>query len=435
MSSIFNSQTLAKISTFRKYLFRVAIWTLIAGVIMGVVMIFASDNTEINTTVGNLTNSLFIAAAGLIVCAICFILLESKKTPVQLFAILTIAASVIWLVLWILSIWNWDVFETCTRNYIKPTPYGTGGYILDAYSNAYTYSCTYSPLFRIASISTYVSIFSFYTALILNLYVGERRDLMRPLRFVDIVLALYLCCFASFVTGDFDTRNPVIQKFSILAIFALISCIIVTFVTIIISYIEKNRARYAFLQNGGVEANPTPEKKHFRVKGRILSKEVVAEENTDNTTKPPQGTDLSTYANQVPPEDITALDSEDSTTPKIKLGPSRIMGESIPPQPKSEAELRAEVEAELRRESIEREIRAKLANRRNADGAYDPDAEDVYPDETYKDYSENADDQEYLLNPFGIKQASAVQEDEDLINAVNELNEHIDEKGHYEENS
>ena len=430
MSSIFNSQTLAKISTFRKHLFRLAIWVLIAGVVMGVVAIFVSDTEEINTTVGRVTGSIFIAAAMLFTSAICFVFLESKKSAAQVFAIITILASLVWAVLWILSIWNWELFQTCTRSSYTPiTPYSYSPDI------AYRTICEPTMVYKAALISTFVAISGFYSAILLNLYEGERRDLMNPLRFVGVILAIYLCIFGSIMTGVTDTSNSIVQKFYILSGFALAICIVLLIVACIISRIEKNRARFAMLQNGGTETNPIPEKKHFRVKGRILSKEVVAEESTNQAAKQPQGTDLSEYANHIPPEDVTALESDDSNTPKIKLGPSRIMGDSIPPQPKSEAELRAEVEAELRRESIEREIRSKLANRRNADGAYDPDAEDVYPDETYKGYSENADDQEYLLNPFGIKQASAVQDDEDLINAANELNEHIDEKGHYEENN
>lgn len=378
MNGIISNATLKKIASFRKHLLRLATWVIIGGVAAGIAVIFLVDKSELGDILGKMVATIISIALVLMVSVNGFAILEARKAAAQIFAIATMVTSLAWLALWMFAIWG-NIYEN------------------DLMTKAML-------------ICAILAVWGFYIANMLNLFEGRRRDVLQPLRIVGILAATYatgyFCAFILCGPFDGDLNN----KLQILAWFGVIIGIIILPVAAVIS---KNERKYTARLVEAKNAN------HIVHASRQHAAPTL---------------DLSKYSDKVPPE-IPIVEDEPSVQPgrKMKIGPSRGMDTSVSSPRKTEAELRAEVEEEIRRETIEKELRAKLSSQRNADGAYtdDPEAADPYPKETYDDYAQDADDEEYLLNPFGVKQATAAQEDEDIINAVNELNEYIDDKGQY----
>ncbi len=108
--SILKEASLEKIRSFRKALFKVAIWVFVGGVIMGALFVLFGG-TESAEAFGRVMGTLFAVAVLLAVASNCFRLLEEEASAVQVFAMIGLGFSIFAALLVILEVWGLFVTE------------------------------------------------------------------------------------------------------------------------------------------------------------------------------------------------------------------------------------------------------------------------------------------------------------------------------------
>ena len=330
MTGIISEKNLKRIEKFRKYLLRVAIWTLIAGIVLGAVMILVSDPSGVSEMVGKTMGTIFLAALMMILCVNSFYRLESQDKTVQIFAVVAI-----WFPDVLAACW-WD--EGACSKYLS-THKGTTYYYDDARADGCPkyigWECAPSIFAKIATIASCVSAFGFLASNIMSMYEGRRKDILKPLKIASTALVGYVCLWGcmAICARDFY-KDPVLSKLSALAGFASGIWLIMVVLTWIISHIERNKAGLRRGERGrpDVEAN-------------------AADAGVDTTDKRANAADTGGGAN------VAATDTPLATQPIDEKNFATFASY----QPKSDAELRAEIEEKVRREMIEKEVCEKLA--------------------------------------------------------------------------
>ena len=337
--SLISDEKIAKLAVWRKYILRVAIWLLIAGVVAGVVLILVNDTKEIAEVISKTMGNIFLVAAMMVVSVLCFHLIESKKSVVQIFATIGLWTSLAWVVLWSLAIWAWEpLFMTVTRD-----PEICAQYIEreNQYAERYGYEkITECPeyvgaiewkqtiLLKLTLVITILSVYSLIAALMMNLYEGKRKDLIRPLKIVSTVLAGYVAFYLCLMVlmewpSGFD-------KMGALAGFAASIWFVVMIVAWVISHNEKTR------DGIGRKTKKGEEKKVEAGEGEMLE-ETASEAVTE-----------------------TAEESVNETAEELPV--------ITMPRRKTDEELRAEIEEQVRREMIEKQVREKLEKEMEENG-------------------------------------------------------------------
>lgn len=332
------------LATLRKYLFRAAIWLLIAGVILGGVTILVADMDTVGEVLGKTVGTIFLASLAMMIGVVGFRMIETGKKATQIFAAIGLGAGILSVVLWMLAIWAWrPLYYSCSRNDAECIQWVDRQNSYERkYSSSYrtTYTtddcpsyiyedCHLTWLWRFVMMATFIGSFGLVAAGIMKMYEGQKKDLVRPLKIASVSLAGYVCFFGclsavtGWMTGDAEFSSgmeEMMERLGILASFAAIVWILVFLVAFVISRTEKNRAEMKKRKADELEAAKK------LVKQEQNSAEAGQDENSDN-------------------EDVSEKDREPiESTMRVK----------------SDEELRAEIEEQVRREMIEKEVREKF---------------------------------------------------------------------------
>lgn len=213
MSSLISDPNLVRIRVFRKYFFRVAVWTLIAGVVMVVVSVFASRTLEWDTTLLKITFTLFALALAMLVSVNSLRLLDDQRLPIQIFAIGTMICTALWVILWLMTTW-------C------PAVYRQGAEIHKA-----------------VRIMMYFAIYGFAILNLWHMYEGKRIDLVRPLKAVITVLITYLVAYNTMTLLTDSLRGEMAEKLAILANLAVLLGLLLFVIAWVISRTERGRTK------------------------------------------------------------------------------------------------------------------------------------------------------------------------------------------------
>ena len=349
---LFSDERIARLRVWRKNILRIAIWLLIAGVIAGVLLILLGDTKEIAEAISKTMGNIFLVAVMMVVCVLSFHLIESRKNVVQIFSTICLFTSLVWALLWSLSIWAWEpLFMTevrdeaaCTQyierenNYVKKY----GGTRISTCPDYVGVKHELTVLFRLTAVITIVSGYSLIAALIMNLYEGKRKDLIRPLKIVGVSLAgyeaVYFCLMVLMNWPDgFD-------KMGMLAGFAGTIWFLVIIVAWVISHNEKGR--------DGV--------------GRKARKDELAKvENEEKQVETAKPMEL-----PKPPEltETSELSMVSELPGRLKTEAPLKSSSGMESVQKSDEELRAEIEEQVRREMIEKQVREKLEKEMKENG-------------------------------------------------------------------
>lgn len=218
MSSIYSEKTLGGLQTFKKWLFRFAVGVLISGIVLGAMLILAGEGTDASRTLGSCMSTMFIIGIMLMVTTEELKLIESRRASVQVLATIGLTANLIWTVLWVIVAWSPELQDSLSCNSF--------------------YGCRYASLIKAAFISTELTLFGLICGALMNIYEGERKDVILPLKITAAVLAGYEFIF-TVITILLDGK--VNDRFVALSGFAVIVWIFVWLIALVLSKNERKR--------------------------------------------------------------------------------------------------------------------------------------------------------------------------------------------------
>lgn len=258
MSSIISESSLQRLEGAKKYLLRGAIWLLVGSVVAGAILImFGGDDS--GNAIAKFLATLLVTALMILVCVNNFKMLATRKADVQVYALIGLVSNVVWAILWILVVWLADVNVP-------------------------------EHLARLAAIFTYLSMLGLIGSNVMNIYEGEKRQLIRPLKITAVVCATYEMLYCTTITiTEYTGGSEFIGRLGLLAAFVGFVWICIVIAALVISKDEKKKLN--------------------------------------------------------------------STSQQPAAGANNV---AKPAEKKSDEELRAEIEEQVRREMIEKEVRARM---------------------------------------------------------------------------
>ncbi|MBR3179952.1 hypothetical protein IKF57_00250 [Candidatus Saccharibacteria bacterium] len=224
MSSIISKANLEKITNLRKYVLKTAIWVLVGAVIVGAFTILfgGSDSGVIML---KFMGTLFIVALMLMISVNNFRMVTTEIPVVQIFALVGLFSNLLWGALWTLLCWNPEWSNTCS------------GYSM--YSN-----CEESMLIKFAMAFSYLSFLGFVCSNVMNMYEGEKKNMIRPLKITAVVCVIYEMLYLTVVVfaGYNSIEGELSARLAMLASFVGFAWFFIVIAAFIISRGEKNRA-------------------------------------------------------------------------------------------------------------------------------------------------------------------------------------------------
>lgn len=269
MSSILGEQTITKFETSKKILLKIAIWTMVGGVVLGAVSILVGWDGD-GAMIAKLMGTVLLLGIMLLISVNNFRRIASKEAVVQILAIIGLVANIFWATLWIVMIWVPELLTDCTDR------------------DRFVTTCGPSILTKVAVCVSSLSCLGFFGSNVMSIFEGEKKSIIKPLKITCLICLVYECVYSVVMTIMEFHYSEWSQKFGMLAGFVGFAWVVLVIVALVISRSERRRLAA------------------------------------------PRGNDSG------------------NTT-----------GKNV--APKSEAELRAEIEEKVRREMIEEEVRKKFA--------------------------------------------------------------------------
>lgn len=217
MKSIVSEENIKKLSSSRKILGRIAVGIVIAGVVLGALMILAGTD---GGAFGSVVGTMISAGLALVSTSIALRLLESKKPVPQIFGIIGGIFGLIWALVSIINAW----MPQATYSYC-------GGIFEDG-------CIAGSAMTKIVSITGYLTLFGLICGGIMNMYEGKRKDIILPLKITSAVLIGFELLYSIVVTMIGRVTN---ERIMMLAVFAMAIWVIVIIITAVMSKNEKKR--------------------------------------------------------------------------------------------------------------------------------------------------------------------------------------------------
>lgn len=278
MKSIYNEKILNGLTSFKKWLLRIAVALLIFAVALGgLVIVIGGSNKDAAILVGRLIGTVVAIGLMMLFTTWDIKLIESKKPSVQILATIGLVFNVLSTIFVSILLWIPEL-TTCR----------------------YGIFCEIPPMLKVTSASYSLSMFGLLCGAIMNIYEGNRKDVILPLKITTAVLLGYEMLFSmvAIMLGGKVNENA-----AALAGYAAGLWFVLWIVTFIISRNEKKKNKM------------TPAK---------------------------------TVENAPAPAPVAGPVAE----PKP--------AEPKPAEPKTDDQLRAEIEEQVRREMIEKEVRARI---------------------------------------------------------------------------
>ena len=191
MSSLFSDSTIAKIKKYKKTFLWAAVCILIGELVVGVILILAHSFSE---TIGKLMATFGLCAVALFVGVNNFSRMEKGERLVQGFALTSLIANAIWLVLAILLIWELIPFMDVVKNSYSSSSYSG---LYPAYHLSYVMTWAAKTMFVTVEIA-------FACFLISNvLAIAETEKPVKPLKITALICELYCGIYAIvLILGD-----------------------------------------------------------------------------------------------------------------------------------------------------------------------------------------------------------------------------------------
>ena len=220
MSSILGEQTITKFETSKKILLKIAIWTMVGGVVLGAVSILVGWDGD-GAMIAKLMGTVLLLGIMLLISVNNFRRIASKEAVVQILAIIGLVANIFWATLWIVMIWVPELLTDCTDRFVT--------------------TCGPSILTKVAVCVSSLSCLGFFGSNVMSIFEGEKRGVIRPLKITCLICILYEYLYAIVLTiMDFQTSEWS-GRFGMLSGFVAFAWIIMVIVALVISSSEKRR--------------------------------------------------------------------------------------------------------------------------------------------------------------------------------------------------
>lgn len=308
MIGIFNESTVNVFKNIKNVFRQIATWTLIAGVVLGCVLI-CLGNSDSSDIVGKIMGMFFVLGLAMLICTNNIRRLENERPSVQIFALISLFANAIWFVLWTICIWTNTM----------------------SVSDAIT-------LYSFATTASIISGFALIASNTMAIYEGAKKGTILPLK-ITSVIALGICSLHGivvaftiedrFVKAFGNYADSAYARFDRLAGFLGVCWFILLIVALVTSSGESSKVR----------AEKRKEEQREKKLKREQQQQAYYEQQRAFYEQQ--------AAYQKQQEDATKKQNE----------------------PKSDDELRAEIEEKVRREMIEKEVREKLEKEAKAKNA------------------------------------------------------------------
>lgn len=224
MSSIISEETISKLELIKRSLLRVAIWTLVGGVILGAVSILLVGH-ENGVIALKLMGTVLILGLMLLISVDNFQKIASRNAAIQVFALIGLIMNLVWAVLWIILCWMPELRTDCSD----------GGWI----------TCHQSILLKVALSTTYLSAMGLFGSNILSINEGEKRSIILPLKITALVCVVYECVYGIVFTvmnvESWFRNAEIMLRLGLLSGFVGVAAVVLTLVAFAISRVEKNR--------------------------------------------------------------------------------------------------------------------------------------------------------------------------------------------------
>ncbi len=256
MSSIFSESTIGGLSTFRKWLFRAAVGTIIFGVVLGAILIMTMNDIKSAEIFGKTIGTMICVGIMLIFLSVCSKLIESRKAVPQIFAIIGGVFSILWAIFAIIGVWAPSVESLVSCSFLD--------------DECVLYNRTID---KLTSIAMYMALFGALCGAIMNMYEGKRKDVILPLKITATILLGYELLYFTIITIVGRATN---MRLAALAGFAAIIWFIVWVIAAVMSNGEKKKdyGPYALKHSGLM--NPTP------AETKAKEEKVSSEKKTDD---------------------------------------------------------------------------------------------------------------------------------------------------------
>lgn len=293
MKGILKESTIAAFANVKNIFRNVAIWTMIAGIVLGAICIMV-QGTSSSDIVSRMMAMFFIMALAMLISTNNAKRIDSEHASVQILALVSLAFNVIWFILWTICIWI--AFRT-----------DAGDYTL---------------LARFAVIASIIAGFGLVASNTMNIYEGTKKGIVLPLKIASVsclgVSALHgIIRAATFTVNDIFAQNDIMVRFDKLAYFMSFCWFVTLIMALINSSSETSKIKAAERQE------------NLKKRREMMQQQMVA--------------------------------NQQRLAAEQQAAAARIAEQqAAKDKPKTDDELRAEIEEKVRREMIEKEVREKL---------------------------------------------------------------------------
>lgn len=228
MSSILSENTITKFEASKKILLRIAIWTMVSGVVLGAILILVGGSNS-GEMIGKLMGTVLLLGLMLLISVNNFRRIASRDAVVQVLALIGLVTNVLWAILWVTMIWAPELLLTCDDS----VPRASHGMV--------SARCYSSVLMKIALCVSYLSGLGFFGSNIMSMFEGEKRGVIRPLKITCLICILYEYIYAIVLTIMGFHTSEWSGRFGMLSGFVAFAWIIMVIVALVISSSEKRR--------------------------------------------------------------------------------------------------------------------------------------------------------------------------------------------------
>ena len=264
MSGIISKTVIDKLQTVRKIILKVAIWMLIGGVVLGVLMILFGD-TGLNW-IGKFMGTVWIIGFMMIVCVDNFKKISIEDSSVQAFALIGLVTNIIWALLWVILCWIPEFGSVCS---------GSTG-------------CHSSALLKVASIASCLSFLGLMGSNTMAIYEGNKRGMIRPLKITSIVCFSYAITYVIIlICTDFGFTSEIAGRLTMLAGFVGVAWFVILMVALVLSKSEQNKVnelRQKSVDNGAVPVGKSDEELRREIEEQVR-REMIEKEVRERLEK------------------------------------------------------------------------------------------------------------------------------------------------------
>lgn len=248
MKGILKESTIAVFANIKNVFKNIAIWTLIAGIVLAMILIMVRDDVSSKEIVEKITLTFFFMAISMLVGTLAAKCVDSKHPSSQVLALTCIVVNVVQFIMWTLAVW-FGFFRNDTLSSID----------------------------RVAIITSIITEFCLISAGVMNIYEGTKKSTVLPLKLTAIgcyaITSLHGIVRAATI---FTNTGNSMERFDSLAYFAGTAFFIVLVIALATTSSEKSKIKEA-------ERKELIRKRRLELQQQMVKDQQQTAANTENS--------------------------------------------------------------------------------------------------------------------------------------------------------